>query len=243
MDIKKIVGSRINCALARCGMLQKDLAKVLGVTDNTISYYCKGVRAPQLEQLTKIADVLNTTTDYLLGRTETQSPDMDIQTVANKTGLSEKNAALLCYTQNYIRTQHNQRSDDAALHQSIEKLANVVGLGKIFEECETKYNFTPDFSMGGSDASRFANDTLDAYTSSIDFMEDYASMLCAGKNAFDCSELEIEDFNNAVKLVESHHAVVLDPSDYVCYKSSEISRAIQRFLAEKYNPDEATERY
>lgn len=67
MDIKKTVGTRINSALVRCGMLQKDLAKVLGVTDNTISYYCKGVRGPQLEQLPKIAEALCTTTDYLLG--------------------------------------------------------------------------------------------------------------------------------------------------------------------------------
>lgn len=70
MDIKKTVGTRINSALARYGMLQKDLAKVLGVTDNTISYYCKGVRGPQLEQLPKIAEALNTTTDYLLGLTD-----------------------------------------------------------------------------------------------------------------------------------------------------------------------------
>lgn len=75
MDIKKTVGTRINSALARCGMLQKDLAKVLGVTDNTISYYCKGVRGPQLEQLPKIAKALNTTTDYLLGITN----DPDVQ--------------------------------------------------------------------------------------------------------------------------------------------------------------------
>jgi transcriptional regulator with XRE-family HTH domain len=75
MDIKKMVGMRINSALARSGMLQKDLAKVLGVTDNTISYYCNGARSPQLEQLPTIAKALNTTVDYLLGITA----DPDIQ--------------------------------------------------------------------------------------------------------------------------------------------------------------------
>lgn len=74
MDIKKTIGTRINAAIARCGMLQKDLAKVLGVTDNTISYYCKGVRGPQLEQLPIIAETLNTTTDYLLGLTANPEP-------------------------------------------------------------------------------------------------------------------------------------------------------------------------
>lgn len=70
MGIKKSIGTRINTALARCGMLQKDLANVLGVTPNTISYYCKGTRGPQLEQLPKIAEALNTTTDYLLCLTD-----------------------------------------------------------------------------------------------------------------------------------------------------------------------------
>ena len=75
MDIKRTVGTRINSALARCGMLQKDLAKILGVTDNTISYYCKGTRGPKLEQIPIIAKSLNTTTDYLFGLTD----DPDIQ--------------------------------------------------------------------------------------------------------------------------------------------------------------------
>ena len=74
MDIKKTVGMRINSALARSGMLQKDLAKILGVTDNTISYYCNGARSPQLEQLPTIAKTLNTTVDYLLG--VTADPDI-----------------------------------------------------------------------------------------------------------------------------------------------------------------------
>lgn len=89
MDIKKTVGTRINSALARCGMLQKDLAKVLGVTDNTISYYCKGVRGPQLEQLPKIAKALNTTTDYLLGLSDVITDDVTIQKIVEKSGLYE----------------------------------------------------------------------------------------------------------------------------------------------------------
>lgn len=87
MDIKKIVGTRINSALANRGMLQKDLAKILGVTDNTISYYCKGVRGPQLEQLPKIATALGTSTDYLLGITD--DPDIH-RSAVDDLGISPK---------------------------------------------------------------------------------------------------------------------------------------------------------
>lgn len=73
MNERKI-GQRINAALATNKMLQKELAKILGVTDNTISYFCSGTRTPKIEQLVKIAKALNVTTDYLLGLTDDPSP-------------------------------------------------------------------------------------------------------------------------------------------------------------------------
>lgn len=106
MDIKKIVGNRINEALAQNEMLQKDLAKVLGVTDNTISYFCKGSRSPQLEQLPKIAAALNTTTDYLLGITQVKSPSIDTQAIVSKTGLSEENVEHLEYFHSFPMEAH-----------------------------------------------------------------------------------------------------------------------------------------
>lgn len=67
MDNKKIIGQRINSALALSGKMQKDLAAVLGVTDNTVSYYVGGKRSPSTEQLIEIAKYLGVTSDYLLG--------------------------------------------------------------------------------------------------------------------------------------------------------------------------------
>lgn len=86
MNSQKI-GQRINAALASSNMKQKDLAKILGVTDNTISYYCSGARTPKVEQLGVIAQVLHVTTDYLLGLTN----DPNIQPSAvDELGISEK---------------------------------------------------------------------------------------------------------------------------------------------------------
>lgn len=48
-------------------VLQKDLATYLGVTDVTYSRYEKGVRQPDFDTLTKLAEYFNVTTDYLLG--------------------------------------------------------------------------------------------------------------------------------------------------------------------------------
>ena len=70
MDNKKLMGYRLAQALDKRGMQQKELAKSLGVTDNTISYFCSGARTPNALQLLAIADTLNVSTDYLYGRTK-----------------------------------------------------------------------------------------------------------------------------------------------------------------------------
>lgn len=53
---------------------QVDLAKHLGISQNTLSYWERGEYQPDNEMLTKIADYFNVSTDYLLGRCDTRRP-------------------------------------------------------------------------------------------------------------------------------------------------------------------------
>lgn len=89
MDNNVLIGQRINTALAARDKLQKDLAQYLGVTDNTISYFCKGRRVPNVSQIIKISEFLNVSTDYLLGKEVPMTADVSVQEMVNKTGLSE----------------------------------------------------------------------------------------------------------------------------------------------------------
>lgn len=58
-------------------MTQHDLADVLHVSVGTISNYEKSVHFPDVEKLVNLADFFNVTTDYLLGRCESNlSPDV-----------------------------------------------------------------------------------------------------------------------------------------------------------------------
>lgn len=59
------------------GMTQKELAKILYVSDGTISNYENGVHYPDVEKLIDLANFFGVTTDYLLGRCENNlSPDV-----------------------------------------------------------------------------------------------------------------------------------------------------------------------
>lgn len=65
---------RLQSLLEEKEMSQRELAELAEVTEVTISRYINGNRKPRIEIINKIAEVLNTTTDYLLGRTDTANP-------------------------------------------------------------------------------------------------------------------------------------------------------------------------
>ena len=89
-ELSKTIGNRINTLLAQKKVKQKDLAAELGVTDNTISYFCKGSRMPNTEQILKISDFFGVSADYLLGRTGAETKDRDLRFVCDYLGFEEK---------------------------------------------------------------------------------------------------------------------------------------------------------
>lgn len=66
---------RMKELISKKGISQKQLAKISGLTESTISHYVRGERIPRGVNLIKIAKVLDTTTDYLLGNEENEDFD------------------------------------------------------------------------------------------------------------------------------------------------------------------------
>lgn len=63
------IQARINLLLEERNETQKWLAKRSGVTEATISRICKGISLPGGDVLGQIADALDVSADYILGRT------------------------------------------------------------------------------------------------------------------------------------------------------------------------------
>ncbi len=55
-------------------LTQKDMAKYFEISQTLYSMYESGRRAMKIEMLCKLADILETSTDYILGRTDCQLP-------------------------------------------------------------------------------------------------------------------------------------------------------------------------
>ena len=64
------IGSKIIAERKAKGILQKDLAKILGVSQSMISSYEQNKKQPGYDILIQIADFFDVTTDYLLGRND-----------------------------------------------------------------------------------------------------------------------------------------------------------------------------
>lgn len=60
------------------GLVQKELAAVLHVSNGTISNYESGVHLPNLDTVCAIADYYGVSVDYLLGRTESPYAEKEL---------------------------------------------------------------------------------------------------------------------------------------------------------------------
>lgn len=65
---------RLQLLLDENNINQKELAKKVGVTEVTISRYMTGERKPRIDIANKIAEILGTTTDYLMGASDVRDP-------------------------------------------------------------------------------------------------------------------------------------------------------------------------
>lgn len=69
-----IFGSRMRALRIQRGLTQDDIGKELNMGRSNIGHIERGRNAPTIEVIDKIANILGTSTDYLLGRTDTQEP-------------------------------------------------------------------------------------------------------------------------------------------------------------------------
>lgn len=66
------IGDRITELLKQTGHTQKELSRKVGVTEAAMSRYLNNQREPKMEIIANLAQVLNTTTDYLISGRSSQ---------------------------------------------------------------------------------------------------------------------------------------------------------------------------
>lgn len=80
---------RFRALYSRSNKTQKELAGDLGVSRPTVAGWLDGKNIPDILALEKIARLFNVSADYLLGLSDTESPDVSVRAAAEYTGLTE----------------------------------------------------------------------------------------------------------------------------------------------------------
>ena len=70
MNTKKYFADRFKSRRLQLGLNQREISEKLNIQRSTITNYEKGNITPTAEKLPEIADILNTSVDYLLGRSD-----------------------------------------------------------------------------------------------------------------------------------------------------------------------------
>jgi transcriptional regulator with XRE-family HTH domain len=121
---------RLNAARRMRGLSQSELAAKTGLKQVAVSFFETGRRAPSFGNLKRLADALEVTTDYLMGRSEFAEVPVEIvpKSIRDEQKLSPKDVKFLRrLVANLIRAKngHQQLRDGL-------KGGTAVTLGSLF---------------------------------------------------------------------------------------------------------------
>lgn len=99
-DNAPIYSKRIAELLTEKGLTQEDLSNMSGVSKSSITAWIQGDKngkrtEPKINGLNAIAEALDVTLDYLIGRTDVKPLNLKLQAVCSYTGLSEETVQTL----------------------------------------------------------------------------------------------------------------------------------------------------
>lgn len=72
---------RLKSLRKETGLTQKEIASKLNISQAAYAQWENGVKRPARENLTTLANILKTSTDYLLGNSELKDPEDGLSTV------------------------------------------------------------------------------------------------------------------------------------------------------------------
>jgi transcriptional regulator with XRE-family HTH domain len=120
---------RLSAARHMRGLSQSDLASKAGLQQVAISFFETGRRSPSLGNLKRLADALEVTTDYLMGRSDFAEVPVEIVSKSSRDErkLSSRDVKFLRrIVENLLRAKNGQQLDGGS------KRNDDVALGPLF---------------------------------------------------------------------------------------------------------------
>jgi len=111
---------------------QKELAIELGVSRPTVAGWLDGKNIPDILSLTKLAQFFKVSSDYLLGLSDTENPDVNARAAVEYTGLSEEAVERL-HAGLVSPDPYEYKKDDAEKKVELSAVSKLIS-SRAFEE-------------------------------------------------------------------------------------------------------------
>jgi transcriptional regulator with XRE-family HTH domain len=112
--------ARLRAARKRKKLSQEELAKLVNTTKSTISNYENEYSTPSNDTLIKLSSILETTTDYLLGRTDQYSPTMQEENASAETEIDK----YINYPHKRLKYKGRELTDEELI--KVSKMLEVI---------------------------------------------------------------------------------------------------------------------
>lgn len=97
-------------------MSNTEFAEFLGISRQTVGFYCNGERIPDALGLKSIAEKCNVSADWLIGLSDTKSIELDIKVACEYTGLTEE----------AIETLHLMSQNEGRGNRTIKRIIWII---------------------------------------------------------------------------------------------------------------------
>lgn len=126
------IGKRILYLRESLNLSQKELAKKAGITEASLSRYENNRRKPKADVITKIAEALGCTTDFLLGRSDNKTSNINSYRDNNKSKKMEEKITEILIDKGIVTRGESipQKVFDNVLKYGIEASIEILKLEK-----------------------------------------------------------------------------------------------------------------
>ena len=111
-----------------------EFAQFLGISRQTVGFYCNGDRIPDALVLRQICEKCNVSADWLLGLADERTPDTNLKAVSRFTGLSVEAVKAIRSLDDRVLKD----GETGIKNVSIKRLAPYIALSKILENSKIK---------------------------------------------------------------------------------------------------------
>ena len=127
----EVFSARLKELRQECGLTIEEFASEVGVSKSSVGYYENQNRLPDLAIAARMADILNVTTDYLVGRSNARTQTPKLKNICDYVGLSDKSIEMLAQ----LKTENPKRLSviNLLLEQAADDIADDYELDGEYE--------------------------------------------------------------------------------------------------------------